>query len=117
MADGVHIERVDFRLQQVGAGHAVGGDGGAVLPGGDLVACVRIGDDQTGKAAVGGIMVLGDAGAGLVTRRVMVTGCVLDEFNDAAEAVILSARDRSVRPGHLIRLTIARKVGAGAIRL
>ena len=62
LADGVDIERVDFGLEQVGAGDAIGGEGGAVLPSGDLVAGVWVADDEAGEAAVGGVGVVGDAG-------------------------------------------------------
>ncbi len=62
LADGVDIERVDFGLEQVGAGNTIGGEGGAVLPGGDFVACVGVADDEAGEAAVGGVGVESDAG-------------------------------------------------------
>jgi hypothetical protein len=62
LADGVDIERVDFGFEQVGAGNAVGGDGGAVLPSGDLISGIGVGDDEAGEAAVGGVGVDSDAG-------------------------------------------------------
>jgi hypothetical protein len=62
LADGVDIQRVDFGFEQVGAGNTIGGEGGAVLPSGDLVAGIGVADDEAGKAAVGGVGVEGDAG-------------------------------------------------------
>jgi len=62
LADGVDIQRVDFGFEQVGAGDAIGGEGGAVLPSGDLVAGIGVADDEAGEAAVWGVGVEGDAG-------------------------------------------------------
>ena len=61
LADGVDIQRVDFGFEQVGAGNTIGGEGGAVLPSGGLVAGIGVADDEAGEAAVGGVVVLGDA--------------------------------------------------------
>jgi hypothetical protein len=113
LADGVDIERVDFGLEQVGAGNTIGGEGGAVLPSGDLVARVGVGDDEAGKAAIGGVVVLGDAGGGLITRRVTATFGVFDEFDSSAEVVVLPAGAGAVGGDGFVGLAVACVGSAG----